>query len=172
MKIQLLLCLSCLFLLIACKKDDCPEGYECLDDTCICPDDKFEGHGMCRNLEAGEYYGLVDCVIQDTIFLKFLEKDNNFYHIQLDYKDRIITKGLSYIEGAGFDSLFISYDGTFGSGFLEEQEIDGRQHVAHIYGRLTPEQFEGRIDWLDVPSAIWNPEPLVTESCPFQMITN
>jgi hypothetical protein len=67
--------------LFSCKKtqqkDDplCPSGYELRENSCVCPENKREAYGVCRELRAGEYYGYTsDCLCLDTIFFYPISK--------------------------------------------------------------------------------------------------
>lgn len=165
MRIILMLTFISIFLLFSCNKHDCPEGYECIDDTCVCPDDKFEGLGMCKSLAENEYFGTVDCIFQDTIFVTFLEREENRYKIQFDNNNSFTTSYIQYIEMMGYDSLYYNNnDGITGSGFLGQRIHDENCCLyASIFGRLTSDNFTGRIEWRE------NKESILIESCPFEM---
>jgi hypothetical protein len=68
-------------IILSCNKHKCPDGYECQDDKCVCPEGSFETYGICRQLEANEFYGVTDkhCPCQDSIILRVtLWNDDKF----------------------------------------------------------------------------------------------
>jgi hypothetical protein len=62
-----------------CKKHECEyEGFEYEDGVCKCPPGKYQSYLVCRDLQAGEYYGVTtDCTCKDSTF--FLPKANVYY---------------------------------------------------------------------------------------------
>lgn len=104
-----LIALLCLFLFSQCKKQRCPDGFVSVDNTCICPSDKFEGNGRCRNLKPNEYYAIAgqDCLCQDTFFMEILEKLHhpNRIRVRFDLGWATEEETIAYIETPGGDSL-------------------------------------------------------------------
>lgn len=182
--INLLVFLLGFFAFYSCKNSDCPEGYECVNDECICLDNKFElkGLSICKELEAGEYFGISDCLFTDTLFIKFETKDvsSNIYFGELTTSfDGGLTRSIDhiYIEQSQFDSLLSIYifdpdreinpHSLFGQPrFYEDVRVG-----ANLSGRLTEDRFEGNVEWRIVSSFQGNRIGELVESCPITLVT-
>jgi len=81
-------------IILSCNKNNCPDGYICQDDKCICPAGSFETYGVCRPLEENEYYGVTDkdCPCQDSIILKVTLWENGKFN-------RDLQRGNSWTRG-------------------------------------------------------------------------
>lgn len=83
-------------ILLSCNKNKCPDGYECQDDKCICPEGSFETYGVCRQLEANEFYGVTDenCPCQDSIILRVTVWNDDEFKFETQ-------RGFSWGKGGG-----------------------------------------------------------------------
>lgn len=183
MKIKYILFVFSLMAILSCtKNDECPEGYVCVEDTCICPEENFEipGHQMCRSLGDGEFFGVYDCIFQDTFFVSFLDKDLSVPLINATVFSSFegVTRPTSHnlIEFSEFDSLVSIFDvrpidqivqaGSFlGTPRFFENYTVG----ANLKGRLTADRFEGDIEWRIVNSFQGDRIGEIVESCPITL---
>lgn len=97
---------------LSCNKNNCPDGYVCQEDKCICPAGSFETYGVCRPLEENEYYGVTDkdCPCQDSIILKVTLWENGKFNFDTQ-------RGFSWARGGvpriiRNDSIFSSSGGS------------------------------------------------------------
>ena len=106
---RILIVISSLLVILsfACKKNKCPNGFESLGGDCICPDGKFEGKGMCRELKPNEYYASLDhCLCPDTIFFEIRERNDHTITVRLDLGWGYEENGASLIKLPDGDSLY------------------------------------------------------------------
>lgn len=148
----------------SCNQIKCRNGYEMIDESCICPEGKFEGFGKCQKLEENEYYGVSDCVFQDTFFIKF-EKNvkDKIYRIGVKQRGNTVLRYTSpYIEFQAYDSI-----PPLQSDIIAEKRIIDPDYPVPVnvttYGRLYPQKYEGVIKWW------YFVNDKVVEICPFAM---
>jgi hypothetical protein len=121
--------------LYACRQNNCPEGFECVDDTCMCPDDKFVGNGMCRELRPNEYYAdLGHCACKDTVFFEILERTDDRIYVQLDLGWGYEQNGIALIKSDQGDSIYTVKNSLF-TGELA-CPIDNKLVGTQIFGRF------------------------------------
>lgn len=123
-------------LLIACNRDKCPPGFICQDNTCVCPEGKFQANGQCRDLRPNEYYAdLSACTCRDSIFFEILERTDGLLRIQFDLGWGFSQVVCGLIPMPGGDSLYTEEHSTFYNGLA--CPIDGRLTGTQIFGRFT-----------------------------------
>ena len=184
MKVILYILSFAMLALSSCKNADCPEGYDCIDDVCLCPDEKFElkGLSICKELEAGEYFGVSDCLFTDTLFVKFLTKDP----LSNSCSGEIITSydggkpstfSQPFIEQNDFDSL-VSLSEFDPSREIPRASVLGEPRFyedvtigANFTGRLTEDRFEGNVEWRIVRTFHGDRLGELVESCPITLVT-
>ena len=168
MKINILILLSLIFslsLISSCNKN-CEGNFEWNGEECVCPTPLFGGHGMCRELQENEYYGITQCNQQDTLFIRFEDYSANAYKMFIDLNSNLRSFPITFIEFPTYDSLYFP-DEALGATIIGDRKYPDSDvccMVAHLYGRLTPDMFKGRIDWKN------NISGEVIESCPFEMV--
>jgi hypothetical protein len=103
-----IIALAILAMLLSCNKNNCPDGYICQDDRCLCPDGSFETYGVCRPLQSNEYYGVTDqnCPCQDSIILRVTQWENGKFNFDTQ-------RGNSW--GRGYTPRIIRNDTIFNS---------------------------------------------------------
>ncbi|MCW5924546.1 MAG: hypothetical protein KIS77_19670 [Saprospiraceae bacterium] len=133
--------LCSLFLLLAvlafasCKKNKCPEGFNSVDDQCLCPDGKFVGNGMCRDLKPNEYYAsLAHCACPDTIFVEIIERNDINLRVRFDLGWGYEETGCGLIKMADGDSLYTTANSTFTSRLA--CPINGKLANTQIFGKF------------------------------------
>lgn len=131
----LLLPLSIVLLFAAsCKKTKCPEGFECVDNTCLCPEGKFEGNGLCRELNPNEYYAsLGHCICADTVFFEIRERTDTHIVARLDLGWGYQENHIPLVKLPDGDSLYTE-TGSYTSELA--CPINGRLTTTQIFGKF------------------------------------
>ncbi len=120
--------------LFSCKKNKCPEGFVNMDNTCVCPQDKFEGNGMCRDLKPNEYYASLEhCICKDTIFFEIIERTPELLYVRLDLGWGFQENAIGLIPMVDGDSLYTDI-GTYTSELA--CPINGRLTNTQIFGKF------------------------------------
>lgn len=127
---------ACAFFILfySCKKNKCPEGFVSMDNTCICPEGKFEGNGMCRELKPNEYYASLEhCICKDTIFFEIVERKSSMLRARLDLGWGFQENYIALVSLPDGDSLFTesgAYTGELAC------PINGRLTNTQIFGKF------------------------------------
>lgn len=118
----------------SCKDDKCPDGFVSVNNTCICPEDKFEGNGMCRDLKPNEYFAsLGHCACTGTVFAEIIERNDNGLRIRFDLGWGFEENGCGLIKMPDGDSLYTEA-GIFTNEFA--CPINGRLTSTRIFGKF------------------------------------
>jgi hypothetical protein len=124
-----------IFATASCKKNKCPEGFESVDDQCICPDNKFVGNGMCRDLKPNEYYAsLAHCICTDTIFVEIIGRTDFDISMRFDLGWGFHETGCGLIKMLDGDSLYTTPNSTFNGDLA--CPINGKLANTQIFGKF------------------------------------
>jgi len=128
-------CLTVILMAASCNDDNkCPDGYVSIDNSCICPDDKFEGNGICRDLKPNEYYAsLGHCTCTDTVFVEIIERNDNHLRVRFDLGWGFEETGCGLIKMPDGDSLY-TVAGEFTSRLA--CPIDNKLTNTQIFGKF------------------------------------
>jgi hypothetical protein len=131
-------------MLLACRQNNCPDGFKCIDDTCVCPDDKFIGKGMCRDLRPNEYYATLDhCACKDTIFFEIMERTHNNIVARLDLGWGYQQNSIAIINTPEGDSLYTEKNSAYVKRLA--CDFDGKLLNTQIFGRFIENDTKIRI---------------------------
>lgn len=119
----------------SCKKNKCPEGFVRMDDQCVCPAEKFEGQGMCRDLKPNEYWASLDhCLCKDTIFFEVIERSDKLLGVRFDLGWGFEETGCAILRLPDGDSLYTEANSAFNHRLA--CPINGRQANTQIFGKF------------------------------------
>ena len=142
-QIALCLLMGVMFLLsyTACHRNDCENGFECVEEGCICPEGKYQWGGVCREPAPNEFWGAApDCMCADTFWLTLTNPTETTIDFSLD-RGWYFQKGTMNFE-----------ESWLGDTFSISQSFNGLclGHTTGIYARfLSPDTIRATLKYRD-----------------------
>ena len=129
-------------------RDMCDNGYEVVDGSCTCPDEKYSAYGFCRELMENEWYAVLDeCICKDTLFFRIVEIEGGIAKINANERIYVEIPDPGWWVGGSFDMNYYELpDGDslatkalpYGELICNADNFGAAEYWGVLYGKFTP----------------------------------